>query len=32
VDLAADVGRWLQLAPGYGLQIIGPPLPEKETP
>jgi mannose-6-phosphate isomerase-like protein (cupin superfamily) len=31
VDLAADVGRWLHLAPGYGLQIIGPPMPEEET-
>jgi mannose-6-phosphate isomerase-like protein (cupin superfamily) len=27
VDLAADVDRWLHLAPGYGLQIIGPPMP-----
>jgi hypothetical protein len=21
------VDRWLHLAPGYGLQIIGPPMP-----
>jgi quercetin dioxygenase-like cupin family protein len=31
VDLTADVGRWLQFAPGYGLQIVGPPMPATET-
>lgn len=24
----ADVRRWLELAPSYGLQVVGPPIPE----
>ena len=23
-----DVARWIELAPSYGLQIVGPPIPE----
>ena len=26
-DLAGDIQRWLAAGPGYGLQVIGPPLP-----
>jgi mannose-6-phosphate isomerase-like protein (cupin superfamily) len=25
---AADVARWAELAPAYGLRIVGPPLPD----
>lgn len=25
---AADVARWTELAPAYGLRIVGPPLPD----
>ena len=24
----ADVGRWLELAPRYGLRVVGPPIPK----
>ncbi len=27
---AADVARWIELAPRYGLRIVGPPIPEDE--
>ncbi len=27
-QLQADIGRWLEAAPRYGIQVIGPPLPE----
>jgi quercetin dioxygenase-like cupin family protein len=27
----ADISRWLELAPAYGLQIVGPPIPEPGT-
>jgi quercetin dioxygenase-like cupin family protein len=27
----ADVARWLELAPRYGLRIVGPPIPEAEA-
>jgi quercetin dioxygenase-like cupin family protein len=27
----ADITRWLELAPAYGLQIVGPPIPEPGT-
>lgn len=23
-----DIARWIELAPGYGLHIVGPPIPE----
>jgi oxalate decarboxylase/phosphoglucose isomerase-like protein (cupin superfamily) len=26
-QLKADIGRWLEAAPRYGIQVIGPPLP-----
>jgi quercetin dioxygenase-like cupin family protein len=26
-ELQADIGRWLEAAPRYGIQVIGPPLP-----
>jgi quercetin dioxygenase-like cupin family protein len=26
-DLGGDIQRWLAAGPGYGLQVIGPPLP-----
>ena len=26
-QLMADVHRWLEMAPRYGLSIVGPPLP-----
>jgi quercetin dioxygenase-like cupin family protein len=25
---AEEIGRWLELAPAYGLQVVGPPIPE----
>jgi quercetin dioxygenase-like cupin family protein len=28
---AADIGRWLELAPRYGLRVTGPPIPEAEA-
>jgi quercetin dioxygenase-like cupin family protein len=27
----ADIARWLELAPSYGLRVVGPPLPEPGT-
>jgi mannose-6-phosphate isomerase-like protein (cupin superfamily) len=27
----ADVARWLELAPRYGLRVAGPPIPEAEA-
>lgn len=27
-SLAADVPRWIEAAPRYGLRIVGPPIPE----
>ena len=27
----ADVARWLELAPRYGLRVVGPPIPEAEA-
>ena len=24
----ADIARWLELAPAYGLRVVGPPIPE----
>jgi mannose-6-phosphate isomerase-like protein (cupin superfamily) len=27
----ADVARWLELAPQYGIQVVGPPIPEAEA-
>ena len=27
----ADVTRWLELAPRYGLRVVGPPIPEAEA-
>jgi quercetin dioxygenase-like cupin family protein len=26
-----DIGRWLELGPRYGLQVVGPPLAESEV-
>lgn len=26
----SDIERWLQLAPAYGLQVVGPPIPESD--
>jgi quercetin dioxygenase-like cupin family protein len=26
-QMKADIGRWLEAAPRYGIQVIGPPLP-----
>src|ERR1700729_1998647 len=28
---AADTARWLELAPRYGLRVVGPPIPEAEA-
>ena len=27
----ADIARWLELAPRYGLRVVGPPIPEAEA-
>lgn len=27
---AADIARWIELAPDYGLRVVGPPIPEDE--
>jgi hypothetical protein len=27
----ADIARWLELAPAYGLRVVGPPIPEPGT-
>lgn len=27
----ADIARWLELAPAYGLQVVGPPIPDPEA-
>jgi quercetin dioxygenase-like cupin family protein len=27
----ADVARWLELAPRYGLRVVGPPIPQAEA-
>lgn len=27
----ADVARWLELAPRYGIRVVGPPIPEAEA-
>jgi hypothetical protein len=27
----ANVARWLDLAPRYGLRVVGPPIPETEA-
>ena len=27
----ADVARWLELAPRYGLRVVGPPIPEADA-
>jgi hypothetical protein len=27
----ADVARWLELGPRYGLRVVGPPIPEAEA-
>jgi hypothetical protein len=27
----ADVARWLELAPRYGLRVVGPPISEAEA-
>jgi quercetin dioxygenase-like cupin family protein len=27
----ADIGRWLEAAPRYGLQVVGPPIAESEA-
>ena len=27
----ADIARWLELAPRYGLLVVGPPIPESEA-
>jgi hypothetical protein len=27
----ADIARWLELAPGFGLRVVGPPIPEAEA-
>jgi hypothetical protein len=27
----ADAARWLELAPRYGLRVVGPPIPEAEA-
>lgn len=24
----AEIGRWMEFAPGFGLEVLGPPLPE----
>jgi mannose-6-phosphate isomerase-like protein (cupin superfamily) len=29
---AADVARWLELAPAYGLRVVGPPIPDPALP
>lgn len=26
-----DVARWLAVAPGYGVRVVGPPIPEVVT-
>jgi quercetin dioxygenase-like cupin family protein len=26
----SDIERWLQLAPAYGLQVVGPPIPDSD--
>jgi hypothetical protein len=26
-----DIARWLELAPRYGLRVVGPPIPEAEA-
>ena len=26
-QLGADIGRWLEAAPRYGIEVVGPPLP-----
>jgi hypothetical protein len=26
-QMQADIGRWLETAPSYGIQVVGPPLP-----
>jgi quercetin dioxygenase-like cupin family protein len=26
-QLQADIGRWLEAAPRYGIQVVGPPIP-----
>jgi len=27
----ADIERWLELSPRYGLRVVGPPIPEAEA-
>jgi hypothetical protein len=27
----ADIARWLELGPRYGLRVVGPPIPEAEA-
>ena len=27
----ADIARWLELAPAYGLRVVGPPIPEPDA-
>jgi quercetin dioxygenase-like cupin family protein len=27
-QMQAEIGRWLEAAPSYGIQVVGPPLPE----
>ena len=27
----ADIARWLELAPSYGIQVIGPPIPDPDA-
>ena len=27
----ADIARWLELAPRYGLRVVGPPIPEADA-
>jgi hypothetical protein len=26
-----DIARWLELAPAYGLRVVGPPIPEPDA-
>ncbi|HEY1639608.1 MAG TPA: cupin domain-containing protein [Streptosporangiaceae bacterium] len=28
---AAEIARWLELAPGYGIQVTGPPIPDPDA-
>ncbi len=27
----ADIARWLELSPRYGLRVVGPPIPETDA-